>query len=335
MIAFVVALTAGLATLSLAGAGPARCAPAAAGEPRDRAVGAAAAAAPLGVRLRMGTARAGASRSRRPAGCSRSRPSCSRSRLGRRDARPRSSPTSASSCRATCPSSQDVDELQDETGVSGEVDVTVHADDLTDPAVDRLDARLQEPRPPSAGYTGPSSLCVDQDARLCPCISLADLFGDALPQTSERVEQTLDLLPALLLLRRDRPRRRRRLGDTAMIPFGIKVMPLDEQKELIDAIRAEIDPAGHRPDPPPGSTAEVVGLPVLAADANSALSSSRYLLALAGLLAVALALLAVYRSVRRALVPLVPIVLATGWSALGLAMPASRSTRCRRRSARW
>ena len=105
-----------------------------------------------------------------------------------------------------------------------------------------------------------------------------------------------------------------------MIPFGIKVMPFDEQKELIDSIRAQIDPPGTDSDPPPGVTAEVVGLPVLAADANSALSSNRYLLTLAGLAAVALALLAVYRSLRRALIPLIPIVLATGWAALGLAI---------------
>ena len=57
-----------------------------------------------------------------------------------------------------------------------------------------------------------------------------------------------------------------------MIPFGIKVMPFDEQKELIDAIRAEIDPPGTENDPPEGVSAEVVGLPVLAADANSALA---------------------------------------------------------------
>jgi predicted RND superfamily exporter protein len=95
-------------------------------------------------------------------------------------------------------------------------------------------------------------------------------------------------------------------------------MPFDEQKELIDGIRAEIDPPGTESDPPAGVTAEVVGLPVLAADANSALADNRYLLTGAGLAAVALVLLAVYRSLRRALVPLIPIVLATGWSALGL-----------------
>ena len=66
--------------------------------------------------------------------------------------------------------------------------------------------------------------------------------------------------------------------------------------------------------------ATVAGLPVLAADANHAMSDPlrRALTALAGLLAVALALFAVYRSWTRAWVPLVPIALATGWSALVL-----------------
>ena len=59
---------------------------------------------------------------------------------------------------------------------------------------------------------------------------------------------------------------------------------------------------------------------MLAADANHALSDPlrRALTALAGLIAVALALFAVYRSWARAWVPLVPIALATGWSALVL-----------------
>ena len=59
---------------------------------------------------------------------------------------------------------------------------------------------------------------------------------------------------------------------------------------------------------------------MIAAEANADLSRSRYWLPLAGLAAVALVLLAIYRSPRRALVPLVPIVLATGWSALVVAV---------------
>jgi predicted RND superfamily exporter protein len=70
--------------------------------------------------------------------------------------------------------------------------------------------------------------------------------------------------------------------------------------------------------PPEGVTARLAGLPVLAADANAALSSSgrRLLTLIVGLLAVGAVLLAVLRSVQRAVVPLVPIALATGWSAL-------------------
>ena len=57
---------------------------------------------------------------------------------------------------------------------------------------------------------------------------------------------------------------------------------------------------------------------MLAAEANAALSSSarRLLTLLAGLVAVGLVLLVVFRRPRRVVVPLIPIALATGWSAL-------------------
>lgn len=60
----------------------------------------------------------------------------------------------------------------------------------------------------------------------------------------------------------------------------------------------------------------MAGLPVIAAQSASDLSDSRYWLTLAGIALVGLVLLAVYRSVGRALVPLVPTVLATGWASL-------------------
>ena len=67
-------------------------------------------------------------------------------------------------------------------------------------------------------------------------------------------------------------------------------------------------------------TARVAGLPALAAEANDALASPwrRLGTLLAGLLAVGLVLLLVHRRAERAWVPLVPIALATGWSALVL-----------------
>src|SRR5690349_20915033 len=78
--------------------------------------------------------------------------------------------------------------------------------------------------------------------------------------------------------------------------------------------------------PPPGVTARLAGLPVLAAEANDSLSNPvRRLLTLAvGLQAVLVVLLLVHRrrgwraAWARAWVPVVPIALATGWSALVL-----------------
>ena len=218
------------------------------------------------------------------------------------------------------PELRNVDELQNATGVSGEVEVAVRADDLDDPAVVGWMRGFKQRVLDDAGYADDSTPCVDQETSLCPYVALPDLFGTETPDSRERVQGVLSLLPQYFLaafVNREGPDS---TAGTAVIPFGIKVMPFDEQKELIDSIRAQIDPPGTDNDPPPGVTAEVVGLPVLAADANSALSSNRYLLALAGLAAVALALLAVYRSLRRALIPLIPIVLATGWAALGLAI---------------
>jgi predicted RND superfamily exporter protein len=227
------------------------------------------------------------------------------------------------------PELENVDELQEATGVSGEVDVTVTAPDISDPELIAwmrdFKARVLE----RAGFEGAPTSCIEQETRLCPSISLPDVFGsdDAVP-SRDRVRGVLALLPRYFsqaVASLDQPvadpkaNEQRSYAGTAVIAFGIKVMPFDEQKELIDGIRAEIDPAGEGNGPPDGVSAEVVGLPVLAADANSALSENRYLLTLAGLAAVALALLAAYRSLRRALVPLIPIVFATGWSALGLA----------------
>ena len=216
------------------------------------------------------------------------------------------------------PELRNVDELQDATGVSGEVDVTVTAPDLTEPEVVSWMADFKRRVLERAGFEGEPSSCLDDQVRLCPSITLPDLFGDDTSPSRKRVRDTLGLLPPYFLQALVSRADGGRIGDTAAIPFGIKVMPFDEQKELIDGIRGEIDPPGTESDPPAGVSAEVVGLPVLAADANSALADNRYLLTGAGLAAVALALLLAYRSLRRALVPLIPIVLATGWSALGL-----------------
>ena len=215
------------------------------------------------------------------------------------------------------PALEDVDQLQEATGVSGELNVVVRGEDVTDPEVIEWMRDFKQRVLERHGFTGEFPRC--EDAELCPAVALPDLFEDGGKLTERRVDTVLDAVPPYFSQAVIAQSSGSGPPDAAHIAFGIPVMPLDEQKELIDDIRAQVDPPGAAGDPPDGVDAELAGLPVLAAEANEDLSGSRYWLTAAGLLAVAVVLLAVYRSPRRALVPLIPIVLATGWSALVLA----------------
>jgi uncharacterized protein len=214
------------------------------------------------------------------------------------------------------PALRDVDELQDATGVSGELNVVVRADDVTDPAVIEWMQEYRQRVLARHGASGDLERC--EDADLCAAIALPDLFEGGGELTRARVDSVLSAVPPYFSQAVIARAASEGPPDTANIAFGIPVMPLDEQQELIGDVREQIDPPGAGAAPPPGVEARVAGLPVLAAEANEDLSSSRYWLTAVGLLAVAVVLLAVYRSARRALVPLIPIVLATGWSALVL-----------------
>src|SRR5699024_3100741 len=143
-------------------------------------------------------------------------------------------------------------------------------------------------------------------ATLCPAFSLPDLFQGSRATSAAAIDALLDQVPPYFssaVLTRDR--------DAAALSFGIRLMPLDEQQRGVEAMRGELDP-------PAGVSAQLAGLPVVAAQANADLSSPwrRLVTLVVGLLAVALVLLAVLRRTERALVPLLPIALATGWSAL-------------------
>jgi uncharacterized protein len=203
---------------------------------------------------------------------------------------------------------EDVNVLQEETGVSGEIDVTIRADDITDPKVIAWMTRFQDQVLKAHGFR-PGKRCTQtrNPPELCPALSLPDLFSTA-GSGQEQVRRLLDAVPAYFsqgVVTADRK--------TANLAFGIRLMPLDRQKDVVDDIKARLKP-------PDGVEASVVGLPVLAAEANGALSSPwrRALTLLAALAGVFLVLLAARRSARQAAVPLIPIALATGWSGLVL-----------------
>jgi hydrophobe/amphiphile efflux-3 (HAE3) family protein len=203
-----------------------------------------------------------------------------------------------------------LNELQETTGVSGELDVSIHAPDFTDPATIQWMAEFKKRVLEDNGFRGEDPSCLT--AEICPGPALSDFLirGNEEP-TKQRIEATLAALSPYAL-RQVAPvdPATGQLGNEALISFGIRAQSLDDQQALIERVRSEIG------EPPPGVEVELTGLPVIAAQSASDLSSSRYWLTLAGLALVAAALLIVYRSWRRALVSLVPTVLATGWASL-------------------
>lgn len=201
--------------------------------------------------------------------------------------------------------------LEHVTGVSGEIDVTVRGRDVTDLPTVRWMIGYEQGLLEHYGYLETQGCA---HATLCPALSLPDLFsagqqpgqsaGSSLTQGS--IRGLLAAVPAYFSQAVITPDHH-----AARLAFGIRLMPLSRQQRVIDYMSSRLHP-------PAGVTAHLTGLPVLAAEANTALSWTprRLLMELAGLVAVALVLLAAFRRVRRALVPVVPIALATGWSAL-------------------
>jgi hydrophobe/amphiphile efflux-3 (HAE3) family protein len=212
---------------------------------------------------------------------------------------------------SSMPALRDLHTLETVTGVSGEIDVTVQAADVATPSTVGWMIRYEDALLKRYGYLETKGCAY---STLCPALSLPDLFS-AGAQTAQSPGASLTA-PAIRSLLSAVPTYFSQAVITpdhhdATLAFGIRLMPLAKQQRVIDYMNSQLHP-------PAGVTAHLAGLPVLAAQANAALSSSgrRLLTLLAGLLAVGLVLLAVFRSLERTLVPLVPIALATGWSAL-------------------
>ena len=195
---------------------------------------------------------------------------------------------------------RDLKTLQREAGTSGDVNVLVRSERLLDPEVVGWMTRYQSEVLRRHGFSEKRPC---SRAELCPALSLTNLFGSG-RQSARQVEQVIEALPRYFSQNVITADRR-----TANIAFRVRTMPLDKQKELVDDMRAQLDP-------PRGVQAELAGLPVLVADAHGKLETSRWWLSLAALGAVFLVLLVAYRRLAAAAVPLVPVALATGWSFL-------------------
>ena len=212
---------------------------------------------------------------------------------------------------SSMPALQNLRTLERVTGVSGEIDVVVHSGDVATPSTIGWMLRYEDALLAHFGYVEAKGCA---RATLCPALSLPDLFcSGGQVATNSCKSLTRSAITDLLRAVPSYFSQAVITGDhrEATLAFGIRLMPLSRQQRVIDYMRTQLRP-------PPGVRAELAGLPVLAAQADASLSSSprRLVMLLVGLVAVALVLLAVLRTPERALVPLVPIALATGWSAL-------------------
>ncbi len=207
---------------------------------------------------------------------------------------------------SSMPALKDLRTLEKVTGVSGEIDVVVHAKNVATPAVVGWMTSYENRLMSHYGYLETKGCA---HSTLCPALSLPDLFSAGTGTPALAQGQIASLLAAVPAYFRQAVITGNR--QDATLAFGIRLMPLAKQQAVIDYMTSQLHP-------PAGVTARLAGLPVLAAQANAGLSSSarRLLTLLAGIVAVGLVLLAVFRRPSRAIVPLVPIALATGWSAL-------------------
>jgi uncharacterized protein len=209
------------------------------------------------------------------------------------------------------PALRNLHTLERVTGVSGEIDVVVSGRNVATPRTIGWMVRYEDGLLAHYGYLETRGC---SHATLCPALSLPDLFCSG-PQTGQgqcpslsesSIQGLLSAVPSYFKRAVITPDQRE-----ASLAFGIRLMPLSRQQRVIAYMRSRIHP-------PPGVSAQLAGIPVLAAQANADLSSPlrRLLTLVVGLVAVGLVLLAIFRQAERALVPLIPIALATGWSAL-------------------
>jgi uncharacterized protein len=219
---------------------------------------------------------------------------------------------------------QNLNALERTTGVGGEIDLMVAGRNVATPATIEWMSSYESA---VLGHFGYSSSRGCGKARLCPAFSLPDLFqaqaattaatGAASSPTNAKtakakltqaeVSGLLSAIPPYFSQDVITPDRR-----VATLAFGIRAMGLDQQQQLIEAMRSTLHP-------PAGVSASLVGLPVLAAQSGAEVADPwrRLESLLVGLAAVALVLGLAFRGdPRRVLVPLAPIVLASGWSAL-------------------
>ncbi|KWW99150.1 hypothetical protein LI90_784 [Carbonactinospora thermoautotrophica] len=184
-------------------------------------------------------------------------------------------------------------DARDVIGTTNSVPLLISARDVTDPRVLAWMKDFQS----RVLRDHPQVLSAESLATALPPVP-----GSQPASNSQAIAQAVQAMPADV--------RRNLITDDrtgASLTFNIAQMPIAELNTLIGQIVAEAQP-------PDGVSVVPGGTLTLAGAAVSAVTERRTAVAVTGFLAVFVGLLLIYRNWRRAIAPVVPVVLVTGWS---------------------
>ncbi|MCD2193753.1 RND transporter [Actinomycetospora endophytica] len=199
------------------------------------------------------------------------------------------------------PAMADADHVQDVIGTNGELNVVLRANA---PAPGAPPADVRSPQAWQWMQNANQRIVVNHGDAMNPVLSLPgllDFLGNN--PTADQIQAGMRLMPESLtssVVRGD--------GQVANMSYGVSLNDLGELAAVTGQVQAELPP------PPPGMTAELTGLPMVAVRGYQVVSSDRYLASVAGVVAAGLVLALGLRRRVDALRAVVAAVIATGGS---------------------
>jgi hypothetical protein len=197
---------------------------------------------------------------------------------------------------AGLPAVNDIEHTEQVIATSGEIQVLLSGPNVLTPAALGWLRQAEQ------------AVVLKRGDALRPIISLPDLLRFLGPTPSqEQINAAIGLLPDYLTGAVVRPD-----GTRSVVSFGVKLQGHDEQRELLDELRAVLPP------PPAGFQVEIGGIPVAAVRAYTLISGDSYLTNLLGIIAAGLVLLIGLPRRSDGLRAIAAALLATGWGLAGI-----------------
>lgn len=191
------------------------------------------------------------------------------------------------------PASLAMNEIRDVVGSTLTIDWMIEGEDVREPEVLRWISQFQSDSVHKYAEIEEASSIVNV---------LTSLQSDILDSGPEQIHSTLDQAPEEMVSRF--------LSSDyhmARVTFTLANMDTQAQEELLAKLELEMNP-------PSGIKAHPVGVQVLQVKSLNGLTDSRHTSLLSGLLAILVGLFIVYRNIKRAFFPILPIILVNGWS---------------------